>query len=139
MRRVRAFRSHKVELYYIGTMKDSCQPALDVFAGKGFALSVFASLDEACAALRTAKEMPELIVLDESENRGEPEAMRKAVMALLSINAFSHVAAMTHLDAEVYHDAMEGLGMLSALPCPATAEAGEHLLGELASLLGKTL
>ena len=64
-------------------MKDSCQPALDVFTGKGFALSCFASLDAACEALRTAGTKPELILVDESENRGEPEAMRKAVMALL--------------------------------------------------------
>ncbi len=124
-----------MELYYIGTMQDKCQPALDVFAARGFAIRSFASLEAACTAMQQAEHKPEAVLLDESEGRDDMAVMRAAVMAILSINAFVYAFAMTGRDAEVYHDAMEGLGMLSALPCPATKEDGERLVAELGNFI----
>ena len=105
-----------MELYYIGTMQEKCQPALDVFAKRGCTIHSFASLEEACTALKKAETKPDLAILDESEERQDPATMRRAVMDVMSINAFTYATAMTSFDAEVYHDAMEGLGMLTGLP-----------------------
>ena len=122
-------------LYYIGTMQEKCQPALDVFAKRGCTIHSFASLEEACTALKKAETKPDLAILDESEERQDPATMRRAVMDVMSINAFTYATAMTSFDAEVYHDAMEGLGMLTALPCPARTADGERLWAELANFV----
>ena len=124
-----------MELYYIGTMQEKCQPALAVFAAKGCAIRSFASLKEACAALEQTTPKPELVILDESDGRQDPTIMRRAVMDIMSINAFTYATAMSSLEAEVYHDAMEGLGMLTALPCPAKTSDGERLWAELANFV----
>ena len=94
-----------MELYYIGTMQEKCQPALDVFAKRGCTIHSFASLEEACTALKKAETKPDLAILDESEERQDPATMRRAVMDVMSINAFTYATAMTSFDAEVYHDA----------------------------------
>lgn len=124
-----------MELYYIGTMRDKCQPVLDVFAAKGCAIRSFDTLEAACEALKQADPKPELAILDESGGRQDPTTMRRAVMDIVSINAFTYTTAMTCVDLETYHDAMEGLGMLTALPCPPKTEDGERLWAELLNFL----
>ena len=116
-------------------MQDKCQPALDVFTAKGCTIRSFDTLQAACEALEKAETKPDLAILDESEGRQDPTTMRKAVMELMRINAFTYVTAMTSFDAEVYHDAMEGLGMLTALPCPAKTEDGEMLWAEVVNFV----
>ena len=46
----------------------------------------------------------------------DPTALRRAVIDVLMINAAVHTAAVTNLEKEAFHDAMEGLGMLMSLP-----------------------
>ena len=45
----------------------------------------------------------------------DPTALRRAVIDVLMINAAVHTAAVTNLEEEAFHDAMEGLGMLMSL------------------------
>lgn len=129
------FKESDVLLYYIGTMQPDCLPAVEFLGEHGFEIRSFADLATACAAMQTAEHRPEVVILDESGGRDAVETMRSAVMAILSINAFVYISAMTNRDAAEYHDAMEGLGMLSPLPCPAAREDGERLLTELRSFL----
>ena len=100
---------------------------------ENYAVFKFYSAREALACVESTE--LDLAILDESEERQDPATMRRAVMDVMSINAFTYATAMTSFDAEVYHDAMEGLGMLTALPCPARTADGERLWAELANFV----
>lgn len=68
---------------------------------------------------------PVLCVVDDSLTDAGPFAL---VAALLRQNAFLHTAVVTELSPEAFHEAGEGLGILTALPRhPGAAEAEELL------------
>ena len=74
---------------------------------------------------------PRLVVLDLDL---DPTALRRAVIDVLMINAAVHTAAVTNLEEEAFHDAMEGLGMLMSLPTSPGPHDVERLLDALEAL-----
>ena len=60
--------------------------------------------------------------------------VRRAVIDVLMINAAVHTAAVTNLEEEAFHDAMEGLGMLMSLPTSPGPHDVERLLDALEAL-----
>ena len=55
-------------------------------------------------------------------------------MQLLMINAATHSAVTTGMEAEAFHDAMEGLGILTGLPLTPGDNDVRHMLDLLATL-----
>ena len=84
------------------------------------------------AALALAKLVaPTLAVVDEAL----PDMPAFGLVAkLLQINAFIHTAVATELSPEAFHEAGEGLGILTALPVQPSAQDAQALLTTLAAL-----
>lgn len=84
------------------------------------------------AALDQARQAPPtLAVVDEAL----PDVAAFALVSqLLQINAFIHTAVATRLSPEAFHEAGEGLGILTALPIEPSAEDAQALLTTLAAL-----
>ena len=107
------------------------------FTERGIALLHAGSLSQALDTLSEKKaNPPALVILDESEDRGTGQGMRQAAMAVLRICPFTYLTALTDAPWEEYHDAMEGLGMLTSLPTdPAPADI-DALMDALAKVTG---
>ena len=74
-----------------------------------------------------------LVILDLSRDGGE---IRSAVFQILSVNALIHTCATTDRNAEEFHEAMEGLGMLPPLPADPKENDISALLDALEQLNG---
>lgn len=76
-------------------------------------------------ALAVAREMPPAFaVLDEGLENGPPLELARQLMA---VNAMINTAVVSPLPAEAFHEASEGLGIVSAVPQRPTAEDGAAL------------
>lgn len=76
-------------------------------------------------ALAMARDLPPaLAVLDEGLEHGAPLDLARR---LLQVNAFIDLAVVSGLDAEAFHEASEGLGILSPVPTSPAAEDGAAL------------
>ena len=76
------------------------------------------------------QEAPHLVVVDAASQ----EQARQDVIGLMRVNALVHTAVVTDMAEEVFHDAMEGLGILASLPPePGADDASRlvHLLNEI--------
>lgn len=76
------------------------------------------------------RQAPQLVVVDASTH-GQA---RQDVIGIMRVNALVHTAVVTDMTEEAFHDAMEGLGILTALPpAPGVDDARRlvHLLNEL--------
>jgi len=84
------------------------------------------------AALAQAKQAaPTLAVVDGAL----PDMPAFGLVAkLLQVNAFIHTAVATELSPEAFHEAGEGLGILTALPVQPSAQDAQALLTTLAAL-----
>lgn len=88
------------------------------FEARGADLRTAGTLDDGLKALN--ERHAALVVLDLGTDRA---TVRQAVFRVLSVDAMIHTAAVTDMSAEEFHDAMEGLGMLTSLPMqPSTAD-----------------
>lgn len=87
------------------------QPCLPAFREHGAEVSLVNSLEDCKEALR--HNPPRLYILDLGL---EGKDLRSALMELLMINATAHSAVTTDMAEESFHDAMEGLGILTGLP-----------------------
>ena len=75
------------------------------------------------------RQAPHLVVVDAPTQ----EQARQDVIGLMRVNALVHTAVVTDMAEEVFHDAMEGLGILASLPTePGADDASRlvHLLNE---------
>lgn len=105
------------------------RPCLPVFGEQGADVTFVGSLEACKQALRD--DPPRLYVLDLGL---EGKDLRAALMQLLMINAAAHSAVTTGMEKEAFHDAMEGLGILTGLP-PAPGEDDiRHMLHLLEAL-----
>ena len=66
----------------------------------------------------------------------EPDALRKAVIDILMVNAMIHTAAVSPMTAAEFHDKMEGLGMLMSLPVDFSVRDVEKMMTALEGLAG---
>lgn len=105
------------------------QPFLPVFREHGADVTFAGSLDACKEALRA--DPPRLYILDLGL---EGRELRAALMQLLMIDATAHSAVTTDMEKEAFHDAMEGLGILTGLP-PVPGEGDiRHMLRLLEAL-----
>lgn len=105
------------------------QPCLPAFRERGADVTFANSLDACKEALRNNP--PRLYILDLGL---EGKDLRAALMQLLMINAAAHSAVTTGMDTEAFHDAMEGLGILTGLPLAPGENDIRHMLDLLAEL-----
>ena len=86
---------------------------------------------EALEAARTAA--PHLVIID----AGLPDtAPLDLVQKLLMVNALVNTAVVSPLSEEEFHEASEGLGILSGLPTEPGRSDAEGLLRKLRAVLG---
>lgn len=70
------------------------------------------------------RDHPVLVVLDPPSG----ELARSWVTALMMIDAGMHTAVVTDMPAEIFHDAMEGLGILTPLPPEPAAQDAQKMV-----------
>ena len=78
------------------------------------------------------REHPVLAVLDPPST----ELARSWVTALMMIDAGMHTAVVTDMPVEVFHDEMEGLGILTSLPLKPTAQDAQKMFELLRGVMG---
>lgn len=78
------------------------------------------------------REHPVLAVLDPPSG----ELARSWVTALMMIDAGMHTAVVTDMPAEVFHDEMEGLGILTSLPLKPTSQDAQKMFELLKGVMG---
>ncbi len=84
------------------------------------------------AALESVKaEAPTLVVIDAVLPDYEP---LKLASALLTVNAFINTAVVSSMSEEAFHEASEGLGILTSLPDPPGVGDASALFGKLKRL-----
>ena len=105
------------------------QTCLPVFQAAGADVSFAASLEACKEALRSNP--PRLYILDLGLKGKE---LRAAFMELLMINATAHSAVTTDMEENAFHDAMEGLGILTGLPPAPSQDDMRRLLDLLAKV-----
>lgn len=125
-----------MEMYLVSATPKAFSQVFEPFIEKGITLTLQPGLDEAVRALKACGDSkPSLIVLDESEGRSESGTMRRACMQLLALSPFSYCTAISSLPETDFHDAMEGLGMLSPLPLHPGRRDVLRLIGDLAKFV----
>lgn len=102
------------------------------FATEGAELRPVATADAALALVRDTP--PDLLILDLGLDAA---ALRGIIVDVLRINAAVHTAAVTDMDAEAFHDRMEGLGMLMGLPTEPASGDISRLLTALRTVSGR--
>ena len=101
-----------------------------VAALEGQGCTVTTVADAATCIDSVRRQAPDLVVVDAS---GHGQA-RQDVIGIMRVNALVHTAVVTDMAEEAFHDAMEGLGILTSLPpVPGGDDARRlvHLLNEL--------
>ena len=89
---------------------------------QGCAVTTVADAD-ACKRC-VQKQAPALVVLDAASQ----EQAKQDVIGIMRVNALVHTAVVTDMAEEVFHDAMEGLGILASLPPEPGADDASHLV-----------
>ena len=127
-----------MQIYYVGD-ENKCAEVLDAFENAGFLVRTFDAPDTAQIALEEMAflkaEMPSLVLLDATDPGTDLSALRTAIQNMLRVHAFLHVCAVTGMKYGLFHEAMEGLGMLRPLPLNPTAADAQRLLEKLRSLM----
>ncbi|MBO4369640.1 MAG: hypothetical protein J5803_06035 [Desulfovibrio sp.] len=112
---------------------DSLGLAMTPFLEEGYAIASTPTVDSAVKLL-DPNNPPVLVVLD---TREEADDLRLSAMRILKTCAFTQITAVTNIDAQRFHDAMEGLGMLAPLPKNPQAADGARVLTALKTLRGE--
>ena len=120
-----------MDILVVSPRADLWQNLRPQFERRGASMHAAATLDEALNGMKN--QLPVLVVLDLDLNRDE---LRHAVFRILSVNAMIHTAAVSTMSPETFHDAMEGLGMLTSLPTSPTPSDIDALMDALAKVTG---
>ena len=76
------------------------------------------------------RQAPHLVVVDAPTQ----EQARQDVIGIMRVNALVHTAVVTDMAEDVFHDVMEGLGILSSLPSTPDADDARRLVQLLTEL-----
>ena len=120
-----------MNILVVSRRSDLWQTLRPQFERRGASMLAVPTLDDALSAMQ--KEQPVLVVLALDMNRDE---LRRAVFQVLSVSAMIHTAAVSSMSPEDFHDAMEGLGMLTSLPTTPTTADIDALMDALAKVTG---
>ena len=108
------------------------------FTRRSLIVKICGSLDSAIEIIHA--NAPALVILDNcAENTDDSVQLRQAhvrttrdaLTAVVMANAVVHTAVVTFLDAEAFHDAMEGFGVLCSLPLEPGPDDIDGLAGAL--------
>ena len=94
----------------------------------GCTVCMTATIDQCKEAAR--RDIPVLALLDPPSG----DHARAWVLELMMIDAGMHTAVVTEMDDEVFHDVMEGLGILASLPTSPAAEDARRVTRLLTEL-----
>ena len=94
----------------------------------GCTVCMTATIDQCKEAAR--RDIPVLALLDPPSG----DHARAWVLELMMIDAGMHTAVVTEMDEEVFHDVMEGLGILASLPTTPTADDARRVTRLLTEL-----
>ena len=92
------------------------------FERLGCGVDMVADAQERNARLRA--DAPRLVLVDAASD----DEARSAVLDIMKINALVHTAVVTALAPEVFHDVMEGLGILTSVPQSPSAADAQRIL-----------
>jgi len=110
----------------------------DAFVKQGAHLRFASSMDDALAALREKK--ASLALLDIFGGKpwtdADAQPMRDAVVSILMVDAMTNLASSCGMGHDVFHDSMEGLGMIDDLPASPSEADVDGLMKRLVSILG---
>lgn len=120
-----------MDILVVSPRADLWQNLRPQFEKHGAALRLAPSMDEALSDLTARR--ADLVVLD--INADAPD-LRHAVFRILSVSAMIHTAAVTTMSPETFHDAMEGLGMLTGLPVNPSPTDIDALMTALGKVMG---
>ena len=73
---------------------------------------------------------PALVVLDSASQ----EHAKQDVIGIMRVNALVHTAVVSDMPEDVFHDVMEGLGILASLPTSPAAEDARRVTRLLTEL-----
>ncbi|MBQ4616414.1 MAG: hypothetical protein IJB29_06880 [Mailhella sp.] len=109
------------------------------FEERGAAVRMAGDIEEALASLHEARAA--LAVLDlfggEAWDAAKhADALRSAVIRILMQDAMTNTASVCGMGDETFHDAMEGLGMISDLPAQPGEQDVKKLMDALLTILG---
>ena len=85
-------------------------PFVEELERQGCAVTTVADAAECTACVQ--RQAPHLVVVDAPTQ----EQARQDVIGIMRANALVHTAVVTEMAEEVFHDVMEGLGILASLP-----------------------
>ena len=94
----------------------------------GCTVCMTATIDQCKEAAR--RDIPVLALLDPPSG----DHARAWVLELMMIDAGMHTAVVTEMDDEIFHDVMEGLGILASLPTTPTADDARRVTRLLTEL-----
>ena len=103
-------------------------PFVEELERQGCAVTTVA--DPAACKDRVQGQAPHLVVVDAATQ----EQARQDVIGIMRVNALVHTAVVTDMAEEVFHDAMEGLGILASLPPQPGPEDARRLVQLLAEI-----
>lgn len=120
-----------MDILVVSTRTELWQSLRSQFESHGASMRTVSSLDDALNGMKESR--PTLVVLDLDM---DSSALRHAVFRILSVDAMIHTAAVTTMTPENFHDAMEGLGMLTGLPSLPSPADIDALMDALAKVTG---
>ena len=103
-------------------------PFVEELERQGCAVTTVADAAECTACVQ--RQAPHLVVVDAPTQ----EQARQDVIGLMRVNALVHTAVVTDMAEDVFHDVMEGLGILSSLPPTPGADDARRLVQLLTEL-----
>ena len=87
--------------------------------------------DSVAAARAAAFSLIDLIIIDDSL---DGRSCLDIAKDMIRVNALAHLALVTTLSPEEFHEASEGLGVLASLPSDPDEKDAERLMNALAAL-----
>ena len=108
-----------MEVLIVSQRKDLWNSLAPAFLTHSLQMEIVQSLAEGLSRIRSNP--PVLAILDtvgdeEKDREAHIERARKELTEILMVNAMVHSSVTTYLDEKSFHDALEGLGTLCALP-----------------------
>ena len=100
-----------MDILLVSDTPEKWSDCIAVLEQKGYRPVTVTNMTDALSSIRTTP--PVLAILDSDMDAG---GIRKAVIDILMVNAAVHTAVSSEMPDEVFHDAMEGLGILMGLP-----------------------
>ena len=89
---------------------------------QGCAVTTVADADACMRSVQ--KQAPALVVLDAASQ----EQAKQDVIGIMRVNALVHTAVVSEMPEDVFHEVMEGLGILASLPTSPTVEDARRVV-----------